>query len=104
MAICPARPGGRPGAVGRILGGLQNSNLEKRKRERERGMNNASLTRTWAHARRVRIASRIPPGLDAVIDDFRLNAALMLLLVWLITWLFGLSMAQIGIELGRCEG
>ena len=66
-------------------------------------MNNASLTRTWAHARLVRFASRIPPGLDAVFSDFRLIAALMLLLVWLITWLFGLSRAQIGIELGRCE-
>ena len=40
------------------------ANLEKKERGRERGMNNASLTRTWAHARPVRIAARIPPGLD----------------------------------------
>ena len=32
-------------------------------------MNNASLTRTWAHARPVRIAARIPPGLDDDEDD-----------------------------------
>ena len=60
----PGQTGGRRSAVGRILGGLQNSDLEKKERggERERGMHNASLTRTWAHARPVRIASRIPPG------------------------------------------
>ena len=62
-------PAGCAGAVGRILGGLQSSNLEKRERERERGMNNASLTRTWAHARPVRIAPRIPPAIWNLVWD-----------------------------------
>ena len=41
LSIGLARAGELRGAAGRILGGLQNSNLEKRERERERGMNNA---------------------------------------------------------------
>ena len=66
---CESRAGQMRGAVGRILEGLQSSNLEKRARERERGMNNASLTRTWAHARPVRIAPRIPPALSSLVQD-----------------------------------